>query len=138
MALLSINHGATGIVMSNFPTADEIIEGTSKFSKVVTGEEFRRFVPRATGQACKVVSEGGVEGKVDASAWRVGNEMLLSIVGVEAKGVWGLILPGGVGAKKVSRRLWGTEEWKVGPGGSLASGGMEGISNYLLMVEIEE
>ncbi|KAL8904200.1 MAG: hypothetical protein Q9207_003437, partial [Kuettlingeria erythrocarpa] len=31
MALLSINHGATGIVMSNFPTEDEIIEGTSKF-----------------------------------------------------------------------------------------------------------
>ncbi|KAI4183262.1 MAG: hypothetical protein LQ346_006387, partial [Caloplaca aetnensis] len=66
MALLSINHGATGIVMWTFPTADEIVEGTSKFSKVVTGEEFRRFVPRATGQACKVVWEGAVEGKVDA------------------------------------------------------------------------
>ncbi|KAL8920158.1 MAG: hypothetical protein Q9208_006404 [Pyrenodesmia sp. 3 TL-2023] len=138
MTLLSINHGATGIVMWNFPTADEIVEGTSKFSAVIMGREFGHFVPRARPEACRVIGEGKVEGSVDASAWRVGGEMLVSVVGVEARGVWGLILPGGARAKEVRTRLWGRDEWKVRLGGSLASGGMEGVESFALVVEIED
>lgn len=88
MILLSLNHGAKGVVMWLFPTAGEIVGVASKFSKIVLAREgLGAFVSVAQAMAVPV---SGAE-SVDAAMWRVGNRMMVTAVNAGEERVQGEI-----------------------------------------------
>lgn len=124
--------------MWTFPTAQEIVDFTSKFSTVVTGRDFMRFIPWAKGEEAKVIKPA--EGNIDATAWRVGNEMLVSVVVLGVEGAWSLILPDGVKEKGIIKNLWSNVAWSAGGNGEIQvkSGTNGEVENYLFIVEVED
>ncbi|KAL9600420.1 MAG: hypothetical protein Q9219_003173 [cf. Caloplaca sp. 3 TL-2023] len=143
MAVLSINHGATGIIMWVFPTADEIVDVTGRFSAVATGRDFTKFVLEVRSEAVAVSrGSGGAAVFVDARAWRRDGEMLVSVVNMAGARVGGEVrveLPGDVEVKGivVGGSMWGFEGWKVEGERTLVRSGMGGSESNLFTVEVE-
>ncbi|KAL8933448.1 MAG: hypothetical protein Q9216_006355 [Gyalolechia sp. 2 TL-2023] len=138
MAMLSINHGATGIVMWAWPTADEIEEATSKFSALVTGREVVTFLLGGKREAVGV--DGNGKGVLDARVWRHYGKLLVSVVNMADEAVEGLIkidLPDDVRLGSVGRTLWGSGSWKVEGVRTLVRNGMGGVESDLFVVVID-
>lgn len=138
MTLLSINHGATGIVMWAFPTADEIVEVTSKFSALVTAREVVTFW--LEGRREEVGVDGNGKRVLDARAWRFYGKMLVSVVNMADEAVEGLVqieLPDDVRLENVGRMLWGSRSWKVQGPRTLVTNGMGGVESDLFVVVID-
>ncbi|KAL9129301.1 MAG: hypothetical protein Q9217_002212 [Psora testacea] len=139
MTMLSINHGAKGIVMWTFPTTDELTDLTSRLGKVLRGE-CARFILGAKIMRGLLVS-GGKD--VDVSAWRTGNTMLLSVVNPMHQAVAGPIsvsLPSSVQGTEVVSTLWGDGMWKVegsDTGRQLVRNGMEALEVDLLILKYQ-
>lgn len=76
MTMLSINHAAKGIIMWTFPTTPDLTDVTSRLAKVLTGLCAAYFL------GAEMVMGLAVAGAIaiDASAWWVGDSILVSIV----------------------------------------------------------
>ncbi|KAL9024435.1 MAG: hypothetical protein Q9196_006519, partial [Gyalolechia fulgens] len=130
MTLLSINHGATGIVMWAFPTADQIVEVTSKFGALMTGRELVRFLLEGRREEVGVDGNGNGKSVLDARVWRRYGRMLVSVVNMADEAVKGPItieLPDDVELRSVGRMLWGSGSWKVEGPRSLVKNGMDAV-----------
>ena len=138
MTMLSINHGAKGIVMWTFPTTDELTELTSRFGRVLTG----KVAPFVFG--VKMLRNLEVEGGqgVDVSAWIVGDRILLSIVNPahqDALGALSVHLPSDMRGTDVATTLWGDGGWRLTGGGAttqLTRSGMEALRVDILILTI--
>ncbi|KAL8800600.1 MAG: hypothetical protein Q9182_005062 [Xanthomendoza sp. 2 TL-2023] len=144
MVLLSVNHGATGVIMWLFPTAEAIEGAASRFGlEVLWKGGLGKFVVGARGERVGVVGdEGGrVENGVDAVMWRLGRVGMLSVVFLGEEGVSGdvrLEFGEGVRIKGVGRMLWGRGGWRVDEGGRVfMRRGMEGVESWVFVVELE-
>ncbi|KAF2431371.1 hypothetical protein EJ08DRAFT_587517 [Tothia fuscella] len=76
MAMLFVNHNAKGIVAWNFPTTEELTRVTGALARTLTTVEVTGLLLGAKTVA--VVTSGSDE--LDAASWRVGNNMLVSVV----------------------------------------------------------
>ena len=106
MTMLSINHGAKGIIMWTFPTTPELTNWTSQFAKAIE-TPIASFVLRAD-----ILPRLTVKGAptVDASAWIIGDWMLLSIINPSHEDVVGpvvLVLPAGFRSNGMIVPAWG-------------------------------
>ncbi|KAL8931169.1 MAG: hypothetical protein Q9211_007176, partial [Gyalolechia sp. 1 TL-2023] len=140
MTLLSINHGATGIVMWAFPTADQIVEVTSKFSALVTGRELVGFLLEGRREEVGVDGNGNGKSVLDARVWRRYGRMLVSVVNMADEAVKGPItieLPDDVELRSVGRMLWGSGSWKVEGPRSLVKNGMDAVGSSLFLVVLD-
>ena len=137
MTMLSINHGAKGIIMWTFPTTPELVNVTSALAEVLT-------VKCADLLLGANLSPGlAVEGApaADVSLWENGHRMLLSIVNPSYEDAMGLVefqLPVNVTAYSFTS-LWGENQWKaVGDGAgyirSLQKTGLPGLSVDVLLL----
>lgn len=134
MNMLSINHGAKGIVMWDFPTTPEILNVTNKLAVVLTAEKVSSFlVSQPLTQRLAV--QGG--SRIDASVWVSYTEVLLSIVNLNYDDVSGTIsvqLPEDVEVGSPPKGLWGQANW-TGNGRVVSTDGLLGLEASLLIFE---
>jgi len=74
MSMMFINHGARGIVAWNYPTSPELTEVTSNLAKALSSKEVSDFLLSGPMERLALSSN------FDAAAWRIGNQILFSIV----------------------------------------------------------
>lgn len=138
MTMLSINHGAKGIVMWIFPTTDELVDVTSRLAKVLT-EECAKFILGAP--LLKDIKVTGGD-SIDVSAWLVDDTLLVSIVNPAYEALNGILsidLPGGTKAQDDLDSLWGDGTWQASPGSSMISKqGMLGLEVDILTLRVVE
>ncbi|EKG10780.1 Glycoside hydrolase subgroup catalytic core [Macrophomina phaseolina MS6] len=131
MNLLSVNHGAKGLVMWNFPVTQDILRATNELAAVLTAEEVGAYLIGAPLTSGLVVS--GAE-RVDAAAWVADGGVLVSVVNLNYGSVAGNItvrLPEGVDVRAVGQSLWGEAEWSVS-GSAISIGGLAGLEVSLV------
>lgn len=139
MTMLSINHGAKGIIMWTFPTTPDLVDVTSRLAKVLTGTCAEYFLG---AEMVGGLSTSGAE-VVDASAWRVGNSMLVSIVNSAFEDTTGAVmlnLPAGTVATSITSVLWGDGEWRlpnVDSAARIQTSGLQGLSTDLLILTLK-
>lgn len=104
MDAMFLNHGAKGLVAWNFPTTEEIKEVSSALAKVVTAEETTAFFLGTKPE--RLVVEGPGSDGFDATGWRVGEQMLVSIVNKAYKAVEGVSVSIGDKGVKSIRGVW--------------------------------
>ena len=139
MTMLSINHGAKGIIMWTFPTTPDLVNVTSALAELLTD----KCVDLLLG--ADLSSGLAVDGApaADASFWESGKEMLLSIVNPSYEDVEGLVefqLPVNVTAQSFTS-LWGDGQWKAVDDGagrirSLQKTGLPGLSVDVLLLSL--
>lgn len=135
MDMLSINHGAKGIVMWDFPTTAEILDVTNRLAAVLTSSEVAEFFlgqKRLGGLAV----EGG--SRIDATAWASESEILVSIVNLnygDIKGEVTVHLPRDKRSMSIASVLWGDVQWSV-VGGKLKASGLKGLEASLILLSV--
>ena len=112
MTMLSINHGAKGIIMWLFPTTAALTDVTSRLARVLTG------VCAEYVLGADIITEPAVDGvsAIDISAWKTGDSILVSIVNSAPKNTTGpvsLSLPGDCVAMDITHVLWGDGAWHL-------------------------
>lgn len=138
MTVLSVNHGAKGIVMWDFPTTEEIQGVTDSLAAVFTSGEVTGILLGGT-----LVGNLEVEGatRVDAAAWVGGGEkVLLSVVNMnygDLEGNVSVALPVEVRAGSAVEMLWGIAQWTV-EGKEIRTTGLQGLEVSLMMLELAQ
>ncbi|TVY90973.1 hypothetical protein LAWI1_G006562, partial [Lachnellula willkommii] len=133
MNMLSVNHNAKGIVMWDYPTEPGIITITSELSKVLTADLASSFL--LGNFTIGSLPVAGAK-RVDASAWIVGSQMLVSVVNLEyasKQGVVTIELP--AVATGVNSVLWGEGVWTVS-GGMISTNGTTGLEVDLILMDL--
>jgi hypothetical protein len=117
MGILRLNHGAKGIVAWIYPTSEDIEDVTSELARVLASEDVTRFTLGAKRSNLATVGGGGL---VDATAWVLDDEVLLSYAYVGYEGYTGSVkieLPVRI-IGEISH-LWGSGEgWQAGSSGT--------------------
>ena len=137
--MLSINHGAKGIIMWIFPTTPELTDVTSKLAKVLTGTCATYLL------GAELASGLSVSGSdtIDASMWRVGTNLLVSIVNSahqDTTGTVSLNLPAGTIATSSISVLWGDGDWRstrVSSATRIQRLGLKGLSASILLLSLQ-
>ena len=132
MAMLSINHNAKGIVAWDYPSAPDLESITSSLSKILTTAEITNFI---LGGPTTPLSVTGVP-RVDAAAWKVGNQMLVSIVFLEyddTSSTANVALP--ATASGIASTPWGQNGWTVS-GPSLSKTGLAALEVDILVLDL--
>ncbi|KAK1676048.1 hypothetical protein BDP55DRAFT_551496 [Colletotrichum godetiae] len=135
MTVLSVNHGAKGIVMWNYPATPELEGLTSKLAGVFTNEAAVGFL-LGTERTQDLAVEGAK--RVDAAVWvdEAKNQVLVSVVNLsydEIQGEIRVVLPDDVEVGKVIEVLWGDVAWKMGDGGLVATKGLLGLQTSVFI-----
>ncbi|KAL8772271.1 MAG: hypothetical protein Q9209_002483 [Squamulea sp. 1 TL-2023] len=139
MILLSLNHGAKGIVMWVFPTADEIIEAASRFSKAVLSPYGILDTSVTSTEAVRVSVTGARY--VDAAMWRAGSYMTVNAVNAGEERIEGEVrLEFGEDVKIKSLRSirWGSPGWRVEGQRVVVRNGMDGLATWVTVIDIDE
>jgi hypothetical protein len=133
MAMLFINHNSKGIVAWNFPTTQELTQVTSSLAKTLSAQLPTSLLLGAKTTALEVSGSSDV----DAAGWKVGNQMLISIVYVGMGNTSSEIvvkMPKGRGMTQ----LWpvsGSAGWNLNDAG-LKKVGLNNLEVSLLVVDI--
>ncbi|EKG12682.1 Glycoside hydrolase subgroup catalytic core [Macrophomina phaseolina MS6] len=134
MAVLSINHGAKGIVAWTWPTQPDLADVTSKLAGVLTGGDVSATLLGAKTEALEVTGRE----RVDASAWVLesAGKMLVSVVSleyVETPENVSVALP--MAASGIKSVEWGPEGWILS-GSTLWKKGTEALEVSLLLLDL--
>ncbi|KAL1852956.1 hypothetical protein Plec18170_005538 [Paecilomyces lecythidis] len=132
MNMLSINHNAKGIVMWTYPTSSGLSAVTSKLSQVLLRKDVTNYL---LGSHTTALEAAGHD-RIDASGWRIGNQMLVSILYLGYQDFQSEItvtLP--AKATSVGEVLWGSGGWSVS-GGELVKDGLTRLETTLLIVSL--
>ena len=138
MTILSINHGAKGIIMWIFPTTAELTDVTSRLARVLTGvcANYILGADTMTGLAVDGAND------IDVSAWKTGDTILVSIVNSAHENTTGpisLSLPGGLLATSITQVLWGDGGWHLTSTSSashLVRSGIQSLSTDILILSL--
>lgn len=139
MTMLSVNHGAKGIIMWTFPTTPDLTDVTSRLAKVLTGTCAKYLLG---AELVGGLSVSGAE-LVDASVWRVGDSMLVSIVNSAYEDTTSNIildLPAGIVATSITSFPWGDGEWhltNLDAATQLQRSGLRGLSTDMLILALK-
>lgn len=143
MTMLSINHGAHGIVMWDFPTTPEILQITTRLAPILTNSTIANFFltkPRFALSPSSSSSSGAQKTDIDATIWIDEDKILVSIVNLGLQNLGGEILislPDGVMVdEKIGRmeKLWGEANWiGVDGGKTLRSEVFMGLESSILI-----
>ncbi|KAL8670752.1 MAG: hypothetical protein Q9168_004731 [Polycauliona sp. 1 TL-2023] len=138
MILLSLNHGAKGVMMWLFPTAGDIVGVASKFSKIVLARGgLGAFASVAHVVAVRVFGADNV----DAAMWRVENRMMVTAVNAGDEGVEGKIrldFEESIKITGLGEVMWGSEGWRIEDERALIRNGMGGTESSVLMVDVKD
>lgn len=124
--------------MWTFPTTPDLIDVTSRLAKVLAGV--------CTGYLLGAERVGGLAvdgaGAVDASAWRGGDSLLVSIVNSDYQDTTGSValdFPGGMVATGIISFLWGDGQWRLTASSpvQIRRSGVRGLSTDILILTLE-
>ncbi len=138
MTMLSVNHGAKGIIMWTFPTTPGLTDVTSGLAKVLTGICSEYLLGADMVMALRVSGPG----MLDASAWRVEDSVLLSIVNSDYQDMEESVtldLPAGMAAKGIKSVLWGDGKWRLTNGDSatqIQRSGLKSLSTDIIILSL--
>ena len=133
MTMLSVNHGAKGVVSWVYPSQADIMNSTSQLAKALKSNEVAALLLGAN----PVPAEVRGANRVDAATWTLGTRMLISIVSLEATGQTRdieIALPGDAAA--VVATPWGANGWAV-DGDRLHKRTLKALECSLILVELE-
>ncbi|KAK1999545.1 hypothetical protein LX36DRAFT_574019 [Colletotrichum falcatum] len=138
MTILSVNHGAKGIVMWNYPATDELESVTSSLAGLFTDETVVGFL-LGTKSTHGLVIEGAK--RADAAVWvdREKGQALISVVNLGYEAIQGeikVILPDGVEVDKAVEAIWGDVAWEFGDGGLVATEGLLELQTSIIVVDL--
>lgn len=132
MTLLSVNHGAKGITMWNYPTTSDLFNLTGDLSTLFASGTAANFLIGSPRTQDLPVSG---DNNLDAAVWvdQASAKAMLSVVNLDYENTSGPVtvnLPTGVTAETVEGGLWGASTWQVGSNGTAVSaaaglGGLE-------------
>ena len=113
MTMLSINHGAKGIIMWTFPTTPDLLNVTSAFAEVLTNQCADLIL------GAELSSNLTIDGapSVDVSTWTNRDRMLLAIVNPSYDAAQGPLQLNLLAAFKPTSlvSLWGNRQWDAVP-----------------------
>lgn len=133
MNMLSVNHNAKAIVMWDFPTTPDLENATSRLAQTLTRADVTSLLLGASLSAGLDVAG---QARVDAAAWVLGTQMLVSMVNLKYADSGSAVhvnLP--TAAKGIREVLWGSCDWTVG-NGTLSKAGLQGLEVSLLMLDL--
>ena len=138
MTMLSINHGAKGIIMWIFPTTAELTDVTSRLARVLTGICANYIL------GADIMTEPAVDGvsAIDVSAWKTRDSILVSIVNSAHENTTepiSLSLPEGLRATTITQALWGDGGWHLTSTSSathLQRSGIQSLSTDILILSL--
>lgn len=142
MTMLSINHGAHGIVMWDFPTTPEILQITTRLAPILTNSTISNFFLTKPRFALSPSSSGAQKTDIDATIWIDDEMILVSIVNLGLQNLGGEILidlPDGIRVDDektggVGEKLWGEANWiGVDGGKTLRSEVFMGLESSILI-----
>ena len=142
MTMLGINHRAKGVVSWIFPTTPDITNVTSFLAPVLTTACAKYLLG---SEIITGLTASGAE-MIDASAWRLGNSLLVSIVNTADDDTTGSVvldLPAGMTAISIESTLWGDGQWELaasntaGSSRQLQRSGMPGLNVDLLILSMD-
>ncbi|KAK1484320.1 hypothetical protein CCUS01_04032 [Colletotrichum cuscutae] len=138
MTVLSVNHGAKGIVMWNYPATPELEGLTSKLAGVFTNEAAVEFL-LGTERTQDLAVEGAK--RVDAAVWvdEAKKQVLVSVVNLsydEFSGEIRVVLPDGVKVGEVVEVLWGDVAWEMVDGSLVATEGLLGLQTSVFITAL--
>ncbi|KAB2571125.1 hypothetical protein DBV05_g10224 [Lasiodiplodia theobromae] len=134
MNVLSVNHGAKGIVMWNFPVTEDILEVTNRLAAVLTGEAVADYL---IGRPLTKGLEVSGASRIDAAAWVDEEAVLVSVVNLNYGNVAGDVkvkLPEGVEVEAVQESVWGDATWST-DGNSLSIPALKGLEVSMLVLK---
>ncbi|KAL1637778.1 hypothetical protein SLS56_000333 [Neofusicoccum ribis] len=135
MAVLSVNHGAKGVVAWDWPTQPDLADVTAALATALTGGDVAGCLLGAKTTALEVAGRE----RVDAAGWVVegAGMMLVSVVSLEyvetAENV-SVALP--VSASGIKDVAWGSGGWTLS-GSTLWKAGTEALEVSLLVLDLE-
>ncbi|KAF9873750.1 hypothetical protein CkaCkLH20_08860 [Colletotrichum karsti] len=138
MTMLSVNHGAKGIVMWNYPATTELENLTSRLAGVFTDKAAIEFL-LGTERTQDLAVEGA--NRVDAAVWisEEKGQALISVVNLNSEDIPGevkVVLPDGVAVGNVAQVLWGDVVWDFSDGGLVATEGLLGLQTSVFIAEL--
>ena len=141
MTMLSVNHGAKGIIMWTFPTTSELVTVTSELAELLT-DKCTDLLLGADLSAGLAVDGAPA---ADVSLWQNGQNLLLSIINPSYDDVVGLVefqLQSNITAYNFTS-LWGGNQWEAVDDGkgairSLQKTGLPGLSVDVLLLALSK
>ena len=133
MMMLSVNHNAKGISYWIYPSTDGVNVGSGELGKVFQSAPGLDFL--FGSNAIKGLSVYG-EALVDASAWIVGQKMMVGVASgeyVDMSSVVTIVLP--ASAVSVDEVLYGNSGWTVS-GKLLSKTGLKGLEVDVLVLNL--
>ena len=140
MNLLSLNHGAQGVISWVWPTSAILARAHGELASVVTSEPVLDFLVAAARPARARVSVSRGADVVDAAYWVVGDRMLVSVVNggyVEIEGPVHVHVPGAVGIEGVP---WddGDISWTVQGNETLRTGLLPALGTSMVILRLRQ
>ena len=133
MMMLSINHNAKGITYWIYPSTDEVNVDSGELGKVFQTEPGRDFLFGAN--AIKKLSVVG-EPLVDASAWIMGDKMMVGVASeeyIDFSSTISITLP--AVASSIDEVLFGDSSWAVS-GNTLTKSGLKGLEVDVVVLNL--
>ncbi|KAH8588065.1 hypothetical protein B0O99DRAFT_525640 [Bisporella sp. PMI_857] len=134
MMMLSINHNVKGITYWIYPSTNDVNIGSGKLGKIFQTSPGIDFV--FGSNAIKGLKVLGAD--IDASAWILGDKMMIGIASLSYENVSGIIkitLP--KRALSVDKVLYGSESWTV-KDNTLTTSGLKGLEIGVLVLRIDK
>ena len=114
MNMMSINHGAKGIVMWTWPTTAELAGVTSKLANTLT-QDCAKWI--LGGKRLGPSSVIGGQGGVDVSVWMAGTEIMISVINTSRNAQRGTVkvqMPDGIKITSRGSTIWGDgSAWNI-------------------------
>lgn len=133
MMILAVNHGAKGLTYWIYPSTPEVNVGSGELGKVFQSEAVMGFLFGSDPiRGLRAVGEP----LVDASAWVVGDRMMVGVASgeyVDFEGTISVMLPVAVGG--IEAVLWGDESWTVN-GRMLSKTGLKALEVGVMILTI--
>jgi hypothetical protein len=134
LAVLFVNHGATGLVAWNYPTSPELAQAAAQLARALSSDDATAFTLGARAQRLTM----GAQATFDAAAWRIGKQVLMSVVHLQ-QAQYTRELRIGLGlSPKAMKTLWppGGENWVV-DNKSISRLGMGPLEVNVFLLETE-
>jgi hypothetical protein len=133
MMMLAVNHNAKGISYWIYPSTDEVNVGSGQLGQVFQTTPGIDFLFGAN--AIKALPTAG-ETLIDASAWIVGEKMMIGIASgqyVDSSAAISITLP--ESASSIDQVLYGDSGWTVS-GNTLSKSGLKGLEIGIIVLNI--
>ena len=132
MNLLSVNHGAKGIMLWTFPTEDDLAEANAQQAKVLSKEPVLNFL---TGDQPTVVIIPGYP-MLDIAYWIVGGKAMVGVANLDYEASEGAVtVPLHFSATGIDSQPWGSLGWSL-TNTTLNVGDLPALATSLLILNM--